>query len=109
VYFERLKDEVRAGRTIRQSVDRSFARAFRTVLTADFVAFLAAAILYLLTIGDVRGFAFMLGLSTVLDVFTAYFFIRPMVILVGRRRTFTDARFLGVGRGLGARRTAEEL
>ena len=57
----------------------------------------------LLTIGDVRGFAFMLGLSTVLDVFTAYFFIRPMVILVGRRRTFTDARFLGIGRGLGAR------
>ena len=109
VYFERLKDEVRAGRTIRQSVDRSFARAFRTVLTADFVAFLAAAILYLLTIGDVRGFAFMLGLSTVLDVFTAYFFIRPMVILVGRRRTFTDARFLGVGRGLGARQPAREV
>jgi preprotein translocase subunit SecD len=103
VYFERLKDEVRAGRSIRQSVDRAFARAFRTVLTADFVAFLAAAILYLLTVGDVRGFAFMLGLSTVLDVFTAYFFIRPMVIWVGRHRTFTDARFLGVGQGLGAR------
>ena len=64
VYFERLKDEVRAGRTVRQSVDRSFARAFRTVLTADFVAFLAALILYVFTIGDVRGFAFMLGLST---------------------------------------------
>ena len=108
VYFERLKDEIRAGRTVRQSVERSFARAFRTVLTADFVAFLAALILYLLTIGDVRGFAFMLGLSTVLDVFTAYFFIRPMVILVGRRRTFTEARYLGVGRGLGAGRAAEE-
>jgi preprotein translocase subunit SecD len=102
VYFERLKDEVRAGRTIRQSVDRSFARAFRTVLTADAVAFLAAAVLYLFTIGDVRGFAFMLGLSTLLDIFTAYFFIRPAVILVGRRRAFTDARFIGVGRGLGA-------
>ena len=92
VYFERLKDEVRAGRTIRQSVERSFTRAFRTVLTADFVAFLAAAILYLFTIGDVRGFAYMLGLSTVLDVITAFMFIRPMVILVGRRRTFTEAR-----------------
>ncbi len=102
VYFERLKDEVRAGRSIRQSVDRSFARAFRTVLTADSVAFLAAAVLYLFTIGDVRGFAFMLGLSTLLDVFTAFFFIRPAVILVGRHRAFTDARFIGVGRGLGA-------
>jgi len=102
VYFERLKDEVRAGRTIRQSVERSFVRAFRTVLTADFVSFLAALILYLLTVGDVRGFAFTLGLSTLLDVLTAYFFIRPMVILVGRHRTFTEARILGVARGLGA-------
>lgn len=102
VYFERLKDEVRGGRTIRQSTERSFARAFRTVLTADFVSFLAALVLYLLTVGDVRGFAFTLGLSTLLDVFTAYFFIRPMVILVGRRRAFTDNRILGVARGLGA-------
>jgi len=109
VYFERLKDEIRAGRTVRQSVERSFARAFRTVLTADFVAFLAALILYALSIGDVRGFAFMLGLSTILDVFTAYFFIRPMVILVGRRRTFTEARFLGINRGLGARLPAGEV
>jgi preprotein translocase subunit SecD len=102
VYFERLKDEVRAGRTVRQSVERSFARAFRTVLTADAVSFLAALILYLLTVGDVRGFAFTLGLSTLLDVFTAYFFIRPAVILIGRRRTFTDAPILGIARGLGA-------
>ncbi|HWE56282.1 MAG TPA: protein translocase subunit SecD, partial [Acidimicrobiales bacterium] len=58
VYFERLKDEVRAGRSVRQSVERSFSRAFRTVLTADLVSFMAALILYLLTIGDVRGFAF---------------------------------------------------
>lgn len=103
VYFERLKDEVRAGRSVRQSVERSFTRAFRTVLTADFVAFLAALILYVLTVGDVRGFAYMLGLSTILDVVTAFLFIRPMVILVGRRRAFTEARFLGVARGLGAR------
>ncbi|MCU4184849.1 protein translocase subunit SecD [Acidiferrimicrobium sp. IK] len=102
VYFERLKDEVRGGRTIRQSTERSFSRAFRTVLTADFVSFLAALILYLLTVGDVRGFAFTLGLSTLLDVATAYFFIRPMVIVVGRRRTFTENRILGVARGLGA-------
>ncbi len=105
VYFERLKDEIRAGRTIRQSVERGFHRAFRTVLTADFVTFLAALILYLLTVGDVKGFAFMLGLSTLLDVVTAYFFIRPAVILVGRKRAFTDARFIGVARGLGAVRS----
>ncbi len=55
VFFERLKDEVRAGRTVRQSVERSFSRAFRTVLTADLVSFLAALILYLFTVGDVRG------------------------------------------------------
>jgi preprotein translocase subunit SecD len=103
VYFERLKDEVRAGRSVRQSVERSFSRAFRTVLTADLVSFMAALILYVLTIGDVRGFAFTLGLSTLLDVFTAYFFIRPAVILVGRRRTFTDNRVFGIARGLGAR------
>ena len=108
VYFERLKDEVRAGRTVRQSVERSFARAFRTVLTADLVSFMAALILYIFTIGDVRGFAFTLGLSTLLDVVTAYLFIRPAVILVGRRRTFTDNPVFGIAKGLGARaRTGE--
>jgi preprotein translocase subunit SecD len=56
----------------------------------------------------VRGFAFMLGLSTILDVLTAYFFIRPAVILVGRRRSFTDAPIFGVSRGLGARVPAGE-
>ncbi|HMC40769.1 MAG TPA: protein translocase subunit SecD [Acidimicrobiales bacterium] len=108
VYFERLKDEVRAGRSVRQSTERSFARAFRTVLTADLVSFMAALILYLLTIGDVRGFAFTLGLSTLLDVATAYLFIRPAVIFVGRRRTFTENRYLGISRGLGARTTPRE-
>ena len=103
VYFERLKDEVRAGRSVRQSVERSFSRAFRTVLTADLVSFMAALILYLLTIGDVRGFAFTLGLSTLLDVFTAFFFIRPAVIWVGRRRSITDNPVFGIARGLGAR------
>jgi preprotein translocase subunit SecD len=108
VYFERLKDEIRAGRTVRQSTERSFHRAFRTVLTADLVAFMAALILYWLTVGDVRGFAFMLGLATLLDVVIAFFFIRPAVILVGRRRTFTEARYLGVARGLGRRTPAGE-
>jgi preprotein translocase subunit SecD len=102
VYFERLKDEIRSGKSVRTSVDKSFSRAFRTILAADFVSFLAALILYLTTVGSVRGFAFFLGLSTILDVFTAFFFTRPMVVLLGRNRLFTQARFFGVARGLAA-------
>jgi preprotein translocase subunit SecD len=102
VYFERLKDEVRAGKTIRSSVDRGFSRAFRTILTADVASFIGAGLLYLLTVGSVRGFAFFLGLSTILDVVVAYFFTRPLVILLGRNRLFTEARWLGVARGLAA-------
>ncbi len=101
VYFERLKDEARAGRTVRSSVDKGFARAFRTVLAADAVSFIGAAILYLVSIGPVRGFALFLGLSTVLDVFVTYFFTRPFVILLGRSAAATGARYLGVARGLG--------
>ena len=73
-----------------------------TVLVADTSAFLAALILYVLTVGPVRGFAFFLGLSTLLDLATAYFFTRPMVVLLGRNRLFTEARWLGVARGLAA-------
>ena len=102
VYFERLKDEVRAGKTIRSSVDRSFSRAFRTILAADISSFIGAALLYLLTVGSVRGFAFFLGLSTVLDVVVAYFFTRPLVAILGRNRFFTEARYVGVARGLAA-------
>ena len=102
IYFERLKDEVRAGRSLRSSVDRGFKRAFRTILAADFSAFLGAALLWWLTVGAVRGFAFFLALSTVLDLVVAYFFTRPLVALLGRRKAFTSARFLGVARGVGA-------
>jgi preprotein translocase subunit SecD len=102
VYFERLKDEIRSGKTIRSSVDRGFARAYRTILAADASSFIGAVLLYLLTVGSVRGFAFFLGVSTLLDVITAYFFTRPMVILLGRNRVFTEAPFLGVARGLAA-------
>ncbi len=100
VYFERLKDEVRAGKTIRASVDRGFSRAFRTIVAADVASFIGAALLYWLTVGSVRGFAFFLGLSTILDMVVAYYFTRPLVILLGRNRVFTEARWLGVARGL---------
>jgi len=106
VYFERLKDELRAGRTLRSSTERSFARAFRTILAADISSFIGAALLFWLTVGPVRGFAFFLGLSTILDVVVAWFFTRPMVGLLSRNRFFTNARWFGVARGLDAPRTA---
>ncbi len=102
VYFERLKDDIRAGKSVRSSVDRSFGRAWRTIWTADLVSIIAAFLLWFLTIGDVRGFAFALGLSTVLDLITAYLFTRPIVFLLGRNRGIAEARVLGISRGLAA-------
>ena len=104
VYFERLKDEARSGRTVRTSVDRGFKSAFRTVLAADFVSLLGALVLYKFSIGPVQGFALFLGLSTVLDVFVTYFFTRPFVILLGRSRSATEAKGMGVASGLGRAR-----
>ncbi|MGH9230587.1 MAG: protein translocase subunit SecD, partial [Acidimicrobiales bacterium] len=100
VFFERLKDEVKAGRTLRSSTDRAFKRAFRTILAANISAFLGAAILWWLTVGSVRGFAFFLGLSTILDVIVAWLFTRPVVILLSGNRFFTDMPGFGVARGL---------
>jgi preprotein translocase subunit SecD len=106
VFFERLKDEVKAGRTLRTSTERAFKRAFRTILAADISSFIGASVLWWLTVGSVRGFAFFLGLSTVLDVIVAWFYTRPMVTMLSRNSTFTDAPFLGVARGLAAAPTA---
>lgn len=100
VYFERLKDEARSGRSIRTSVDRGFQSAWRTVLAADFVSLLAAVILYFVALGDVRGFAFFLGLSTILDIVFTYFFTRPLVILLGRRSETKTERAFSISRGL---------
>ena len=100
VYFERLKDEVKLGRSIRSSVDRAFKRAFRTILAANVSSFIGAFLLYWLTVGPVRGFAFFLGLATILDVVVAWFFTRPMVALLARNHFFTEARVFGVARGL---------
>jgi preprotein translocase subunit SecD len=100
VFFERLKDEVKAGRTLRSSTERAFKRAFRTILAADISSFIGAAVLWWLTVGSVRGFAFFLGLSTVLDVIVAWMFTRPAVILLARNRFFTDMPGFGVARGL---------
>lgn len=109
VYFERLKDEIRSGRTMRSSVEKGFKQAFRTILAADASAFIGAALLYLLTVGPVRGFAFFLGLSTLLDIVVAWFFTRPLVALFARRQTFGTGRFLGIGSGLGLNKAEVRL
>jgi preprotein translocase subunit SecD len=95
VFFERLKDEIHRGSTIRTAVERGFRHAFRTILIADTSAFIGAATLYLLTVGPVRGFAFFLGLSTLLDVTVAWFFTRPLVALLSRRKRFSAGSFIG--------------
>lgn len=101
VYFERLKDEVRSGRTIRSSLDRGFTRSFRTILAADFVSLIGAGLLYLLAVGSVRGFAFFLGMSTLLDIAVAYCFMHPLVSLIGRRPSLVEGRRMGLAAGLG--------
>ncbi len=84
VYFERLRDEVREGRTLRAAVERGWTRARRTILVSDTVSFLAAALLYIFAIGDVKGFAFTLGLTTIIDVVVVFLFTKPMVTLLAR-------------------------
>ena len=95
VYFERLKDEIKEGRTPRAAVDRAWVRARRTILSADTVSFLAAVILYFVSVGGVRGFAFTLGLSTLLDVVVVFLFTRPMVSLLSRYGWFSRSRPTG--------------
>jgi preprotein translocase subunit SecD len=100
VYFERLKDEVRTGKTIRSSLDSGFHRAFRTIVAADLVSLLGAVVLYLLASGSVRGFAFFLGLSTAIDLVLAYVFMHPLVVLMARRRNLVRAPHVGIAAGL---------
>ncbi len=95
VFFERLKDEVKEGRTPRAAVDRAWVRARRTILSADTVSFLAAIILYFVSVGSVRGFAFTLGLSTLLDVVVVFLFTRPMVSIMSRYSWFAKSRWTG--------------
>jgi len=100
VYFERLKDEVRTGKTIRSSVDVGFARAFRTIVAADLVSLLGAGVLYMLATGSVRGFAFFLGISTAIDLMIAYFFMHPLVSMMARRPALVRMRGMGIAVGL---------
>ncbi|MEU7317151.1 protein translocase subunit SecD [Streptomyces sp. NPDC007083] len=90
VYFERIRDEVREGRTLRPAVERAWPRARRTILVSDFVSFLAAAVLFIVSVGKVQGFAFTLGLTTALDVVVVFFFTKPIMTLLARKPFFSD-------------------
>ena len=90
VYFERIKDEVRAGRPVRAAVEAAFRKAFRTILAADVVSLLAAALLWFLAVGGVKGFAFFLGIATVADIVIAYLFTRNVVLLLSRTNLLTS-------------------
>lgn len=103
VYFERLKDETRAGRTVRTSVDRGFKSAWKTVRAADFVTLLAAVLLFVIAVGTVKGFAFFLGISTIMDLVITWYFTRPLVMLLGRRVSGkTSALSIAAGAGVTA-------
>ena len=82
-------------------MDKGFASAFRTVLAADAVSLLGAAILYFISVGPVKGFALFLGISTILDVVLTYTFTRPFVILLGQRRGGSEASTMSMASGLG--------
>jgi preprotein translocase subunit SecD len=101
IYFERVKDELKEGKTFRSAVERAFRSAFRTNIAANTVAFLAAIILYLVAVGPVRGFALTLGISVLFDIALLYFFTHPVVALIARRGKMTGRRAIGISETVG--------
>ncbi|MDQ4009528.1 MAG: protein translocase subunit SecD [Actinomycetota bacterium] len=97
IFFERLKDEIRDGRSFRSAVPRAWVRSRRTILSADAVSFLAAAVLYVLAVGQVKGFAFTLGMSTVLDLVVVFLVTHPLVAMASRSRLWSQPSFSGLG------------
>ncbi|MBA2768679.1 MAG: protein translocase subunit SecD [Sporichthyaceae bacterium] len=94
VYFERLRDEVRDGKTLRVAVETGWVRARRTILAADFVSLLAAVVLYLLSVGGVANFAFVLGLTTVIDLAVVFLFTKPLVTMLARTKFYGNGHKL---------------
>jgi preprotein translocase subunit SecD len=97
IFFERLKDEVRDGRSFRSAVPRAWVRARRTILSADAVSFLAAAVLYVLAVGQVKGFAFTLGMSTVLDLVVVFLVTHPLVAMASQSPLLSQPGLSGLG------------
>ncbi len=96
VFFERIKDEIRVGKTLKNSALRSFESAWRTIVAADTVSFIGAIVLWYLTVGSVRGFAFFLGISALTDIVVTYFFTRSAVLLFARSKRVQGRKILGI-------------
>lgn len=92
IYFERIRDEVREGRSLRTAIETGWARSRQTILIADAVSLLSAVVLFILAIGAVKGFAFTLGLTTLIDIAIVFFFTKPLVTLLGRTKFFGEGR-----------------
>ena len=107
VFFERLKDEVRSGKSPRAAVQPAFARAYKTIVAADIVTGLAAAVLYITAVSSVRGFALTLGVATLLDLFVVYFFKRPTVFLIAKNERLVSLRGFGLTSGVAAEAARE--
>ncbi|MGV0792450.1 protein translocase subunit SecD [Mycolicibacterium sp. XJ1819] len=97
VFFERIKDEIREGRSFRSSVPRGWARARKTIMSGNAVTFLAAAVLYFLAVGQVKGFAFTLGLTTIFDVTVVFLVTWPLVYLASKSPTMAKPSLNGLG------------
>jgi len=100
VYFERLKDEVRTGKTVRSSLEPGFVRSWRTIVAADLVSLIGAGVLYVFATSSVQGFAFFLGLSTAMDLLLAYCFMHPMVSVLARRPNLVQLPGVGIAAAL---------
>lgn len=90
IYFERLRDEIREGRSLRSAVEMGWLRARRTIIISDVVSLIAALLLYIFAIGNVRGFAFALGLTTIVDLIVVFLFTKPIITLLANLRFFRD-------------------
>jgi preprotein translocase subunit SecD len=90
VFFERIRDELRDGRILDSAISAAWKRAFRTILASDAVGFLAAAVLFILAVGNVRGFAFTLGITTIVDLIIVALFTQPLMTLLGRTSFFSS-------------------
>ncbi|MFI7577104.1 protein translocase subunit SecD [Micromonospora sp. NPDC049497] len=103
IYFERLKDEIQEGRSPRSAVSRAWIRARRTIISANAITIMSAVVLYIVSVGTVKGFAFALGLATVLDLVVVFLFRHPIMTMFARTRAFLSPRVSGLGRVLPSR------
>ncbi|HZK32010.1 MAG TPA: MMPL family transporter, partial [Corynebacterium sp.] len=102
VLYERIKDEVRNGRTFRSATTRGWDRAKRTIVTGNMVTLIGAVVIYFLAVGEVKGFAFTLGLTTVFDLLVTFLITAPLMVLASRSRYFSRPGVNGMGRAFEA-------